>query len=258
MNNAIGLGIILSLQDRASAGLQVIRNKMTALRDVSQEMVKRFDEGARQLVSGIASMAAGAKVLGMLKSTFGASVDTAADFEQAMARVGAVSGATGEDFERLSKQARDLGRDTQYSATQAANSQELLARAGFQTNEIIAAMPCLLNMAAAEGMDLANAADIASSAIRGFGLAASEADRVADVLAKTSSASNTSIALLGESLKYVAKPAAALGFSIEQTNAMLGAMANSGIKGSQAGTALKAAFLRLSQEPKRVAKALNS
>ncbi len=229
---------------------------MTVLRDVSQDMVKRFDEGAKQLVAGIASMVAGVKTFGVLQNTFGASVTTAADFEQAMARVGAVSGATGEDFERLAQQARDLGRDTQYSAIQVAASQESLARAGFQTNEIISAMPGLLNMAAAEGMDLANAADIASSAIRGFGLDASEAGRVADALAKTSASSNTSIALLGESLKYVAPIAKGLGFSIEQTNAMLGVMANAGIKGTLAGNALKAAFLRLSQEPKAVAKAL--
>ena len=258
MDNMLGLGIILSLQDRASAGLEAIKGRLTALRDVSQDMMKRFDAGAKQLIEGIASMAAGAKTFGVLNNMFGVSVNTAADFEQAMARVGAVSGAIGEDFEKLSRQARDLGRDTQYSATQAANSQELLARAGFQTNEIIAAMPGLLDMASAEGMDLANAADIASSALRGFGLGAEEMNRVADVLAKTSSASNTSISLLGESLKYVAKPASALGFTIEQTNAMLGAMANSGIKGSQAGTALKAAFLRLSQEPARVAKALKA
>ena len=151
MDNAIGLGIILSLQDRASAGLESIRNRMTALRDVSQDMMKKFDEGAKQMIAGFASMAAGAKVLGVLNSTFGASVTTAVDFEQAMARVGAVSGAVGDDFERLSKQARDLGRDTQYSASQAAASQESLARAGFKTNEIINAMPGLLNMAAAEG-----------------------------------------------------------------------------------------------------------
>ena len=256
MDNAIGLGIMLSLKDRASAGLDAVRNRLTALRDVSQEMMKRFDEGAKQMIAGFASMAAGSKILSVINKTFGASVNTAADFEQAMARVGAVSGATGEDFERLSQQARDLGRDTQYSATQAAASQESLARAGFNTNEIISAMPGLLNMAAAEGMDLASAADIASSAIRGFGLDASEANRVADVLAKTSSASNTSISLLGESLKYVAPIAKGLGFSIEQTNAMLGVMANSGIKGTLAGNSLKAAFLRLSQEPKAVAKAL--
>gem|GEM_PF-2945812 len=256
MDNAIGLGIILSLRDRASAGLDAVRNKLTALRDVSDKMMKRFDEGAKQMVAGFASMAVGAKVIGVMNNMFGSSVNTAADFEQAMARVGAVSGAVGKDFEALTKQARDLGRDTQYSATQVANSQELLARAGFQTNEIISAMPGLLNMTAAEGMDLATGADIAASALRGFGMSADEMNRVADVLAKTSSASNTSISLLGESLKYVAKPAAALGFTIEQTNAMLGAMANSGIKGSQAGTALRAAFLRLSKEPKAVANAL--
>ena len=258
MDNAIGLGIVLSLRDQASAGLNAIRNKLTALRDVSQAMIKQFDAGAKQMITGFASMVAGSKVLDLIPKMFGASVDTAVDFEQAMARVGAVSGATGEDFERLSQQARDLGRETQFSASQAAASQENLARAGFKTNEIINAMPGLLNMAAAEGMDLANAADIASSAIRGFGLDASEANRVADVLAKTSSASNTSIALLGESLKYVAPLAKGLGFSIEQTNAMLGVMANAGIKGSQAGTSLKAAFQRLSEEPKRVSKALAS
>lgn len=123
MNNAIGLGIILSLQDRASAGLQSIRKQMTALRDVSENMVKRFDEGAKQLIAGIASMAAGAKVFGIMNSLFGSSVTTAVDFEQAMARVGAVSGATGEDFERLTQQAKDLGRETQFSASQAAASQ---------------------------------------------------------------------------------------------------------------------------------------
>ena len=93
----------------------------------------------------------------------GAPIKVAADFEQAMARVGAVSGAEGENFELLQKQARDLGRDTQFTAMQAANSQEMLTRAGFQTNEILAAMPGLLNMAAAEGMDLAQGADIAAS-----------------------------------------------------------------------------------------------
>ena len=109
MDNAIGLGIILSLRDRASAGLDAVRNKMTALRDVSQEMVKRFDEGAKQMVAGFASMATGGKILGLLDTTFGSSVATAADFEQAMARVGAVSGAVGEDFEKLTNQAKELG-----------------------------------------------------------------------------------------------------------------------------------------------------
>ncbi|MBQ3694247.1 MAG: phage tail tape measure protein, partial [Synergistaceae bacterium] len=120
------------------------------------------------------------------------------------------------------------------------------------------AMPGLLDMAAAEGMDLATAADIMASSLRGFGLEASDAARVSNILAQTSAASNSSITGLGESLKYVAPVAKGLGVSIEETNAMLGIMANAGIKGSQGGTALRAAMLRLSKEPKAVAKALGA
>ena len=191
-------------------------------------------------------------------------VSEAANFEQAMARVNAVAFSGGgrdktadaEAFKALQEQARQLGRDTQFTAVQAAQSQENLARAGFKSNEIISAMPGLLNMAAAEGMDLAQAADIAASTLRGFNLNADQSNRIADVLAQTSAASNTSIAGLGASMKYVAPIAAGLGVSLEETAAMLGVMGNAGIKDTQAGTALRAALLRLSKEPKAVAKAL--
>ena len=256
MEHAIGLGLILTLRDRASAGLEAVRGKLTALRDVSQQMMKQFDEGAKQLVSGIASMVAGVKMFGLLNSTFGVSVNTAAEFEQAMAKVGAVSGAVGEDFERLSRQARDLGRDTQYSASQAANAQELLARAGFNTNEIISAMPNLLYMAGAEGMDMARAADIAAGTLRGFGLEASEMSRVANVLAKTSSSTNTSIDTLGESFKYVAPDAKALKVSIEEVAAIVGVMGDATIKGSQAGVYLRGAFNKLTSPTKDTQEAL--
>ena len=185
-----------------------------------------------------------------------APIKQASDFEQAMAKVGAVTGAVGEKFESLSAQARQLGRDTQFTAMQAANSQEMLARAGFETQEIINTMPALLNMAAAEGMDLANAADIAASTLRGYNLAASESARVADVLAKTSAASNTSISSLGESMKMAAPIAAGLKIPFEETAAMIGVMGDAGIKGSQAGTALRAALIRLSKEPKQTEEAL--
>ena len=193
----------------------------------------------------------------------------AADFEQAMARTKAVA-FTGKNktpeqkaaddaaFKALQEQALQLGADTQFTAIQAAQSQEMLARAGFKSQEIISAMPGLLSMAAAEGMDLANAADIAASTLRGFNLEADQSGRVADVLAQMSAASNSSIAGLGESMKYVAPVASGLGVSIEETAAMLGVMANAGIKGSQAGTALRSAFTRLSKEPKAVEKALKS
>jgi TP901 family phage tail tape measure protein len=189
-----------------------------------------------------------------------APIQTAANFEQAMAKVGAVSGATSEDMAkdmaRLTEQARILGRDTQFTATQAANSQEMLARANFKTEEIIKTMPGLLNMAAAEGMDLATAADIAASTLRGFQLAADQSNRVADVLAKTSAASNTSISGLGESMKMVAPIAAGLSIPFEETAAMIGVMGDAGIKGSEAGTALRASLIRLSKEPTQTHEAL--
>jgi TP901 family phage tail tape measure protein len=193
---------------------------------------------------------------------FKAPIQQAAVFEQAMARVQAVTGnntdlkAGAANMKMLSEQARQLGRDTQFTATQVANSQEMLARAGFSTTEIVATMPGLLNMAAAEGMDLANAADISASVLRGFNLDASQSMRVSDVLAKASATTNTSIATLGESMKVVAPVAAGLGISFEQTAAMIGVMGNAGIKGSLAGNALKAGLLRLSKEPAAVEKAL--
>jgi TP901 family phage tail tape measure protein len=193
---------------------------------------------------------------------FKAPIQQAATFEQAMARVQAVTGnntslkAGAENMKMLSEQARQLGRDTQFTATQAANSQEMLARAGFNTTEIMAAMPGLLNMASAEGMELAQAADITASVVRGFNLEADQSTRVADVLAKASATTNTSIATLGESMKVVAPVAAGLGINLEQTAAMIGVMGNAGIKGSLAGNALKAGLLRLSKEPKAVEEAL--
>ena len=260
---AMGLGIVLSLQDNVSAGLEKIQQQLASFSGASKEMLANFDAGAKEMLGGIASLVGGMKIFQGFNNIFAPSLNTAMDFEQAMARVGAVSGSTGEIFEALTNQAKELGATTLFSASQVASAQESLARAGFQANgplaennEIIAAMPGLLSMAAAEGMELGQAADIASSAIRGFGMEASTAGRVADVLAKTSAASNTSIALLGESLKYVAPYAKAVGVDIEQTNAMLGVMANAGIKGTQAGNALKAAFSRLSEEPTRTAQAL--
>ncbi len=196
--------------------------------------------------------------------SLGAPVMQAAEFEHAAARLNAVAFSGGgrnaeedaKSFKALQEQARQLGRDTQFTAVQAAQSQENLARAGFNANEIISAMPGLLDMAAAEGMDLANAADIMASTLRGFGLEAENASRVSNILAQTSAASNSSITGLGDSMKYVAPVAKGLGVSVEETSAMLGIMANAGIKGSQGGTALRAAFLRLSKEPKAVANAL--
>lgn len=254
----MGLGITLTLRDRASSAIDKLREKMTGLRDVSEQMVRRFDAGVKQMMGGLGMMYAGGKMLSAVNNAVGASVTVAASLEQAMARVGAVSGAVGKDFEDLSAQAKQLGRDTQFSASDAANAQELLARGGFKTRQIIAALPEVLNMAAAEGMGLAEAADIAVSTLNAFGMEASRANEVANVLAAASSSTNTSISTLGESFKYAAPGAKMLGIRIQEAAAMIGAMGDSGIKGSMAGTALDAALKRLATAPKQARDALAS
>lgn len=176
-----------------------------------------------------------------------AAIKAGADFEAEMSRVKAISGATGEEFEKLKAQAIQLGADTAFSATEAAEGMENLAAAGFTTSEIMDAMPGLLDMAAASGESLANSSDIAASTLRGFGLAASEAGHVADVLAENANRTNSSVADTGEAMKYIAPLARAAGISLEETAAAIGIMANAGIQGSQAGTTLRAAISRLSK-----------
>lgn len=176
-----------------------------------------------------------------------AAVKIGSDFEAQMSRVKAISGATGEEFEKLKKQAIQLGADTAFSASEAAQGMENLAAAGFTTSEIMDAMPGMLNLAAASGEDLASSADIAASTLRGFGLEASDAAHVADVLAENANRTNSSVSETGEAMKYVAPLARAAGISLEETAAAIGIMANAGIQGSQAGTTLRGAISRLSK-----------
>lgn len=176
-----------------------------------------------------------------------AAIKAGSDFEAQMSRVKAISGATGTEFEKLKDQAIQLGADTSFSASQAAEGMENLAAAGFTTNEIMEAMPGLLDMAAASGEDLANSSEIAASTLRGFGLEAEEAGHVADVLAENANRTNAAISDTGEAMKYVAPLARAAGIGFEETAAAIGIMANAGIKGSQAGTTLRGAISRLSK-----------
>lgn len=176
-----------------------------------------------------------------------AAAKTGADFESQMSRVKAISGATGEEFEKLKAQAIELGAETSFLASQAAEGMENLAAAGFTTMETMEAMPGLLDLAAASGEDLASSSDIAASALRGFGMEASEAGHVADVLAENANRTNSSVAETGEAMKYVAPLARAAGLSFEETAAAIGIMANAGIQGSQAGTTLRGAISRLSK-----------
>lgn len=200
---------------------------------------------AKSTVSAITGLVAGATTA--LAGLATAAVKIGMDFEAQMSRVKAISGATADEFEKLNELAIQLGADTAFSAKEAAEGMENLASAGFTVNEIIDAMPGMLDLAASSGEDLATSSDIAASTLRGFGLAASEAGHVADVLAKNAADTNAAVYDTGEAMKYVAPVASSLGISLEEVTAAIGLMANAGIQGSQAGTTLRASLTRLTK-----------
>ena len=167
------------------------------------------------------------------------SFKVASDFEAGMAKVKAVSGATASQFAALESEALRLGSSTKFTATEVAGLQESFARLGFTSGEINQVTESTLALAQAADADLARAAEVAGSTLRGFGLDASETQRVTDVMASSFGASALDMEAFAESMKYVAPVANAAGISLEETTAMLASLSNSGIKGSQAGTALK-------------------
>lgn len=176
-----------------------------------------------------------------------AAVKTAADFEQSMAQVAAVAGLdrTGAEFEALSDKAKQMGADTKFSASEAADAFNYMAMAGWDASQMMDGIAGIMDLAAASGEDLALTSDIVTDALTGFGLAAADSGHFADVLAAASNSANTNVSMLGESFKYVAPVAGSLGFSIEDVSVALGLMANSGIKASQAGTSLRSLFTNL-------------
>ena len=207
---------------------------------------QKMRQGIADAWSGIKSNApelsqAGQAIGSQVKSA----VSVGMDFEKEMSRVGAVSQASAEDMTKLTAQARELGAKTNWSASQAAEGMRYLAMAGFKTDQILATMPGMLNLATSAGIDLGRAADISSNILTGFNLNAEEMGRVADTLTNAFTSSNSDLEMLGEAMKYAAPNAAALSSSIEQTAAMMGKMHDAGIQASQAGTAMRAMFNRI-------------
>ena len=165
-----------------------------------------------------------------------AAVKTASDFDSAMSKVAAVSGATGDDLDKLRDKAREMGSKTKFSASEAAEAMNYMAMAGWKTGDMLSGIDGIMNLAAASGEDLATTSDIVTDALTAFGLSAADSGHFADVLASASSNANTNVSMLGESFKYCAPIAGALGFSCEDTAEALGLMANAGIKSTQSGT----------------------
>ncbi|MDT2260792.1 phage tail tape measure protein [Paenibacillus larvae] len=171
-----------------------------------------------------------------------------------MSEVKAISGATGEDFEKLKAKAEELGANTKFSASEAASGLKYMAMAGWDTKQMLAGIDGVMMLAAASGEDLGLVSDIVTDSMTAFGLAADQAGKFADILAAASSKSNTNVAMLGESFKYVAPVAGALGYSAEDTAVALGLMANAGIKASQSGTSLRSALTNLASPTKEMKK----
>lgn len=220
--------------------------------DDARNKLKSFSDSAKTASEGIkkafkATSVAIAAVGVAIGGVTAKSVSIGSEFEAQMSRVQAISGAVGSDFDNLTELAKELGASTAFSATQAAGGMENLASAGFNANQIMQAMPGLLDLAAVSGGDVAAASEVAASALNAFGLEADQAGHVANVFAKAAADTNAECADMGEAMKYVAPVAKTMGMSIEETAAAVGIMSDAGVKGGQAGTALRGALSRLAK-----------
>ena len=186
----------------------------------------------------------------------GMAIKTAADFESEMSRVAALSGASDKELKTLTETAKELGSTTSFSASEAAQGMQFLAMAGYETNDIVSAMPGLLDMAAAGQIDLASAADITSNILSGFGMEAENTGKVADTLTAAFTNANVDLNMLGETMKYAAPVAKSTGQSLEDMAVATMIMGDAGIQGSQAGTTLRTALLRLSKPTSQASQAL--
>ena len=189
-------------------------------------------------------------VTGVVTGLGTAAVKTAADFDSAMSKVAAVSGATGSNFDSLRDKAREMGAKTKFSATEAADAMNYMAMAGWKTEDMLSGIEGVMYLAAASGEDLATTSDIVTDALTAFGLTAADSGHFADVLAAASSNANTNVSMMGETFKYCAPVAGALGFSVEDTAEAIGLMGNAGIKASQAGTSMRSIMTNLTGDVK--------
>ncbi|NFD31040.1 phage tail tape measure protein [Clostridium botulinum] len=179
------------------------------------------------------------------------------NFEEGMSKVSAISGATGEDLKKLTEKAKEMGAKTKFSATESAEAMQYMAMAGWKTGDMLNGIDGIMNLAAASGEDLALVSDIVTDALTAFGMSAKDSAQFADLLASAASNSNTNVSMLGESFKYVAPVAGALGHSAKDTAFALGLMANAGIKSSQSGTALRASLTNLAHPSKQMAEEMD-
>ena len=241
----MGLGIVLTLRDQASRGLEALRGKLLTFKNLTEDMVKTFDVGVKQIMGGFGMMWAGTKTLNVFNNTFGASVKVAASFEQAMARVKAVAGASEEMFERLSSKAKQLGRDTQFTSMDAASALETIIRAGQRPEQALKSVDAVLQLAAADGLTLAESANIISESMNMFGKKAEEATDIANLFAQASRKTSLDSRSLAQAMRYAGTTAKSMDMSMEETVTWIAALSNAGLKYTKGGTQFSGVLDRL-------------
>lgn len=261
--------------DSAAKGTESASTKMQQSHKKVKDTAKESADGAKKSweesnQSTVASTeSATSKMAGLMKKSAAVigvasvavakkTIDVGKSFEAGMSEVQAISGASGKDLEKLSAKAKQMGATTKFSATESATALKYMAMAGWKTNQMVSGLSGVMNLAAASGEDLGTVSDIVTDSMTAFGLKAKDSGHFADVLAKASSSSNTNVAMMGETFKYVAPLAGSMKYSIEDTATAIGLMANAGIKGSQAGTELRSILTRLVKPPTDAAAALSA
>lgn len=259
LSRAVALGVITK---RQSAEIMERMKREAAATAVGLANVTRSSRLLTTALGGLRTAAG--SVVGQLSLmataalSFRAIGTTLSGFEKSMASVQAVTKATTADMAAMRDMAKDLGATTEFTASQAAEGLRFLGMAGFTTRQSLEAIPAVLDLSTAAAMDLGRAADISSNMMSAFGISASEAASVADVLAAASSRANTDVTQMGDGMKYVGPVAAAMGVSINDTAAAIGTLSDAGIQGSMAGTGLRRVFSSLANVTPKANKAINS
>lgn len=230
------------------SGLTKAKKELEKLSDSTESSLNGLNESFKKVGSVIATAFAIDKVVGFGKEV----ITTTATFSDSMKKVQALSGASGKELEALTNKALEMGSTTAHTAAGSADALSYMALAGWNTNQMLAGLPSVLSLASAGQLDLALASDIVTDTMSMFSMEAAEATRASDVFAKVQASSNTSVEQLGEAMKYVGATASAFGLDLEQTSALLGVMADNGIKASMGGTALKSILSRLAAPTKEV------
>lgn len=242
------------LEDQAKESSSVLGSQMQAAGEKMQEVgnkIKAVGDKLSALGSTLTT-----RVTAPIVAGFTAAVKKTGDFDAAMSQVQAVSGATAEDIALLREKAKEMGETTKFSASESAEALNYMAMAGWKTEDMLGGIEGIMNLAAASGEDLGTTSDIVTDALTAFGYAAEDAGHFADILAAASSNANTNVSMMGESFKYVAPVAGALGYSAEDVAVALGLMANAGIKADQAGTSLRNMLNRMAKPTKESAEAM--